>query len=204
LLLDKAAASVDLLHFPAVLCIAFVIWLHGRPAFLTYSLALFATAIVAFVIFLLLPTAPPWYAAEHGLIPGLQHVMTQVMPVSWSGYYQSLDPNPVAADPSLHAAFPFVGFLALLRLRSPLAWPMLVWCVAVWFSVIYLGEHYLLDLVTGVGLATLCWKAATLLSDAQLRAFGRQLVVSAGTPHGHGEIEPVHIQRQAQVGRGEA
>src|SRR5438067_8668026 len=187
-LLNNFTAMIDLLHFPAVVAIAFVIWLHGRPAFLVYSGALFATALAAFAIFLLLPTAPPWYAQEHGAISGLQHVMVQVMPVEWSEYYESLNPNPVAANPSLHAAFPFVGFLALLRLRSWLAWPLLAWCLAVWFSVVYLGEHYLLDIVCGAALAALC----------------HQLAVSAFAAYGHRKVETVGGQGQAGVARGKA
>ncbi|HEX6547576.1 MAG TPA: phosphatase PAP2 family protein [Candidatus Dormibacteraeota bacterium] len=176
--LDVAAATVDLLHFPAIVAAAFLVWMHGRNAFRTYSIALFATVMIAFVVFLLAPTAPPWYAVEHGWIKGLQHVMIQVMPVHWSGYYQSLDPNPVAADPSLHSALPFIGFLALRRLRSWLAWPMLAWTVGVWFSVVYLGEHYLLDVVAGVGLATLCWGAASALPYARLQTLARSAALA--------------------------
>ena len=164
--LDRATAVVDLLHFPAIVAVAFLVWMHGRRAFLGYSVALYATAFIAFGVFVLAPTAPPWYAQEHGWIHGLQHVMTQVMPVRWSGFYQGLDPNPVAADPSLHSAFPFLGFLVLRSLRSPAAWPMLAWSALVWFSVVYLGEHYVLDVVAGVILATLCWKAAGLVLPA--------------------------------------
>lgn len=172
-LLSVAAATVDLLHFPAVITAAFLVWLHSRDAFRTYSIALFATAIIAFVVFLAAPTAPPWYAMEHGWIGGLRHVMTQVMPVHWSGYYRSLDPNPVAADPSLHSALPFLGFLALRRLRSRLAWPVLAWTVAVWFSVVYLGEHYVLDVIAGVALATVCWGAASALPHTEIRTAAR-------------------------------
>jgi membrane-associated phospholipid phosphatase len=182
-LLNLAAASVDLLHFPGVVCAAFLVWMHGRDAFRSYSMALFGTAMIAFVVFLVAPTAPPWYATEHGWITGLQHVMIQVMPVHWSGYYQSLDPNPVAADPSLHSALPFLGYLALRRLRSWLRWPMLAWTVAVWFSVVYLGEHYLLDVVAGVTLATLCWGAATAFPYARLQTLARSLAL---TPAGRG------------------
>lgn len=166
-LLDRVTAAVDLLHFPAIVAVAFLVWMHGRRAFLGYSIALYATAFIAFAVFILAPTAPPWYAEEHGWIQGLQHVMTQVMPVRWSGFYQSLDPNPVAAVPSLHSAFPFLGFLVLRSLRSPVAGPMLAWSVLVWFSVVYLGEHYVLDVVAGVILATLCWKASSVLLRAR-------------------------------------
>ena len=124
------------------------------------------SAVAALLIFVLLPTAPPWYAAEHGLIHGLRHVMTEVMPMRWSYYYGSLDPNPVAADPSLHSALPFLGYLALRTLRPRLGWAALAWCGLVWVSVVYLGEHYVLDVVTGIGFALLAWGAVALASRA--------------------------------------
>lgn len=161
-LADRTAAAVDLLHFPATLTLALVIWMSARAQFLRYSAAFFATALAALVVFVLLPTAPPWYAADHGLIHGLRHVMIQVMPVRWSAYYGSLDPNPVAADPSLHSALPFLGYLALRSLRPRLAWAALAWCALVWLSVVYLGEHYVLDVVAGVGLAGLAWGVVAL------------------------------------------
>jgi len=164
--LDRLASGVDLLHFPATLTLALLIWLSGRNQFLRYSAAFFATAVAALLVFVLLPTAPPWYAAEHGMIHGLRHVMTEVMPMRWSYYYGSLDPNPVAADPSLHSALPFLGYLALRTLRPRLGWLALAWCCLVWVSVVYLGEHYVLDVVTGVGFAFLAWSAVILASRA--------------------------------------
>jgi len=159
---DRLASGIDLLHFPATLTLALLIWLSARGQFLRYSAAFFGTAVAALLVFVLLPTAPPWYAAEHGLVHGLRHVMVEVMPMRWSYYYGSLDPNPVAADPSLHSALPFLGYLALRRLRPRLGWLALAWCCLVWVSVVYLGEHYVLDVVTGVGFASLAWGAVSL------------------------------------------
>ena len=178
--IDNVTAAVDLLHFPSTLTLALLIWLKSRQYFLRYSAALFATALAAFAAFLLAPTAPPWYANDHGMVSGLHHVMYEVMPVHWSAYYTSLDPNPVAADPSLHSALPFLGFLALRAVRSRLAWATLVWCVLMWTSVIYLGEHYFLDALTGVALASTAWAGVELVNSLrQRRAAIRARLVQA-------------------------
>lgn len=166
---DTLFATIDLLHFPSTLTLALIVWLKSRSHFLRYSAALFATALSAFAAFLLAPTAPPWYAGDHGMITGLRHVLFVVMPVHWSGYYSALDPNPVAADPSLHAALPFLGFLALRSLGSRLAWPALAWCLLVWTAVVYLGEHYVLDVVTGAALAGVMWIAVQFAWDFRRR-----------------------------------
>src|SRR5450759_557692 len=57
---------------------------------------------------------------------------------------------PVAAMPSLHAAFPVLGLLYALKLWGRRAWPLALWCVAVCFSIVYLGEHYVADAVAGI------------------------------------------------------
>ena len=31
------------------------------------------------------------------------------------------------------------------------------WCLLVWFSVVFLGEHYVIDVIGGVVLAALSW-----------------------------------------------
>jgi membrane-associated phospholipid phosphatase len=115
-------------------------------------------AFVAFVIFLLAPTAPPWYADSHGVITGVTKIISTTLPSDISPYYALLNPNPVAAFPSLHAAFPFLGYLAIRETFSRrVSWLALGWCVAVWFSVVYLGEHYVVDVVAGIGLAAASW-----------------------------------------------
>ena len=36
-------------------------------------------------------------------------------------------------------------------------WWFATWCVAVWFSIVYLGEHYVVDLLAGIGFALVGW-----------------------------------------------
>jgi membrane-associated phospholipid phosphatase len=137
--------------------VGMVLWLVDRTQFVRFTTALLGMALVAFVIFLLVPTAPPWYAAQHGVLSGVQKIIGTTLPSAVSPYYTSLNPNPVAAFPSLHAAFPFLGFLALRPVYPRASWLAFAWCVAVWFSVVFLGEHYVVDVIGGVVLAVLSW-----------------------------------------------
>lgn len=155
--LSYAATVVYFCHFVFPLAVGMVLWLVDRVQFVRFTMALMAMALVAFVFFLLLPTAPPWYAEQQGVIGGFEKIIGTTLPSAVSPYYHDLNPNPVAAFPSLHAAFPFLGFLAMLRVYPRAAWIAFAWCVLVWFSVVFLGEHYVVDVIAGVALAAGAW-----------------------------------------------
>jgi membrane-associated phospholipid phosphatase len=58
--------------------------------------------------------------------------------------------NPVAAMPSLHAAIPMM--LALFfwpRVRAWLRVVLLAYAVAMGFTLVYAGEHYVIDVLVG-------------------------------------------------------
>jgi membrane-associated phospholipid phosphatase len=168
--LSYGATVVYFCHFVFPLAVGMVLWLVDRVQFVRFTTALMAMALVAFVIFLLLPTAPPWYAQQHGVISGFTKIIGTTLPSSVSPYYNGLNPNPVAAFPSLHAAFPFLGFLALRRVYPRAAWIAFAWCILVWFSVVFLGEHYVVDVIGGVILAGLSWVLMMRVAVPRVRA----------------------------------
>jgi membrane-associated phospholipid phosphatase len=167
--LAYAATIVYFCHFVFPLLVGMVLWLVDRVQFVRFTTALMAMALVAFLFFLLVPTAPPWYAERHGVLSGFQKIIGTTLPSAVSPYYDSLNPDPVAAFPSLHAAFPFLGYLALRRIAPRASWIALAWCVLVWFSVVYLGEHYVIDVVAGVALAAATWWVMMRLAVPRIR-----------------------------------
>jgi membrane-associated phospholipid phosphatase len=65
--------------------------------------------------------------------------------------------NLVAAVPSLHAAYPLLMTL-FVGAKLPKLVPLLtVYVLAVWMAIVYLGEHYVFDIVTGVIYAVLAY-----------------------------------------------
>ncbi len=158
-ILAYAGTVVYFCHFVFPFGVALILWLANRTQFLRYTTALMGMSFVAFIIFLLVPTAPPWFAENNGVVHGVTKLISTTLPSDISPYYQNLNPNPVAAFPSLHAAFPFVSFLALRPVFPRAAWLAFAWCLLVWFSVVYLGEHYAVDVFGGVILAALSWLA---------------------------------------------
>jgi len=74
--------------------------------------------------------------------------------------YDYIGVNPFAAFPSLHSAFPWIIALFAIKAWKKKALPILIFPFMVWFSAVYLGEHYVIDVVGGVLYATLAFIVA--------------------------------------------
>jgi membrane-associated phospholipid phosphatase len=71
---------------------------------------------------------------------------------AWDPLYDSLGGNPWAAMPSLHFASSLLAALLLAEIGpvpGALGWG---YSAALGFALVYLGEHYLTDLVAGAAL----------------------------------------------------
>ena len=132
-----------------------------------------ATYDLGCAIYVAVPTAPPWWAAEQGYIePGIDRIPAEVageLPVpavrrimvdvgerawgrAWDPLYDSLGGNPWAAMPSLHFATSLIAALLLAEigpLPGALGWG---YALALGFALLYLGEHYVTDLLAGAAL----------------------------------------------------
>jgi PAP2 superfamily protein len=159
------------LHFPLPLAVAFFLWLRRRRVFYDFVAAMIVLSMAGFVTYLLLPVAPPWYAAEHGLLPGVEYLkrdgfagLAALAGFRESDYlfsyaFYSINPNEVAAFPSLHAGYPFLAFLFARRTFGRIGWVMLAYSAAVWFSIVYLADHYVVDIIGGVAYAAAAYWA---------------------------------------------
>jgi hypothetical protein len=171
--LASIAVVFYFLHFPLPLAVGFLLWIHQRRIYYDYVGALIVLSMAAFVTFLLLPVAPPWWAADPlkaapycggACVTGVLHLRdTGFNGLSsffgFGNYFYSysvysISSNDVAAFPSLHAAYPFLAFLFAQRAFGKVGWLMLAYTACVWFSVVYLGEHWVVDIVGGVAYAS--------------------------------------------------
>ena len=92
--------------------VAYVLTRH-RDQFPRAAAQIYATFDVGVIGYWAIPTAPPWYAARHGLMedgrtPELRRMMVeygeQFWKSGWAPLYGVLGGNPLAAMPSLHFA----------------------------------------------------------------------------------------------------
>ena len=121
------------------------------------------TVYTGLAVSFLVPTAPPWLASEHSDAPRMTRVVAEVL--GWNPEQAGHDTagvNPFAAMPSLHFALTVLVVLALWR------WPKLrpaavLYLAAMGFTLVYGGEHYVLDLLVGAAVAVTAWLVATRL-----------------------------------------
>jgi len=122
-----------------------------------------------FVVYLLFPEMPPWLAAQHGWLPPThRYVVETLQGMSGLGrLYAGADPEPNAAMPSLHVAVPMViaaTAIAVRGWRRPASWLWLLYPLTVSFGVLYLGEHYVADVVVGAVLGAVAFAAVEAAS----------------------------------------
>jgi hypothetical protein len=136
--------------------------LRHRENFPRAATQIYATFDVGVIGYWAIPTAPPWFAAQQGLMadgrtPELRRMMVeygeQFWKSGWAPLYRFLGGNPLAAMPSLHFATS-VTAAHVLSDSSPVA-GALGWAYAatLGLALVYLGEHYVVDLAAGLALA---------------------------------------------------
>ncbi len=92
------------------------------------------------------------------------------------------DDNPVAAVPSLHGAWSTLVALIIWRWR-PRLWPIgVAYALVQQFAVVYLGEHYVADLLVGDALALGMWWLSGRLFGAPTRHAQSAVTGSISSP----------------------
>jgi PAP2 superfamily len=123
------------------------VYLRRHDRFTRFRNTILLANLIGLIGFALVPTAPPWMFPGHGFVDGVNHQ---------SALLQTLA-NPYAAMPSLHAADALiVGWFLVSTSRTRWAkalWGL--WPLWVWFCVIATANHYVLDVLAGIGVAVL-------------------------------------------------
>ncbi|HET6830087.1 MAG TPA: phosphatase PAP2 family protein [Solirubrobacterales bacterium] len=108
--------------------------------------------------YIAVPTAPPWWAAANGYT-GHDPVERRMLAVgeetfraAWPRMYDAVDGNPWAAMPSLHFGASVLAAILLgesSRTAGAIGW---TYAGVLGFALVYLGEHYVVDLLAGLAL----------------------------------------------------
>ena len=190
------------------------IMLRHRSRFDRSAVLTYAVFDIGAIVYWILPTAPPWYAAAHGsrgpqrAFPNAgacsgatraserapQEIAVRRMMVEygeyfwkdgWGPLYSVFGGNPLAAMPSLHFATSMMAAQLLSEtgpLVGALAWG---YTATLGFALVYLGEHYVVDLLAGAALTTAVRRTAPAAAPA-LSRFGRAVAALEAVAQGGG------------------
>jgi membrane-associated phospholipid phosphatase len=147
-ILDYVTAFFYSLHFILPILFAFILWKYASAYFGRFTLALIVGTYSALLTFILYPAAPPWYGVNATRI--MFQLDTNLNMPFYRSFLGLFQPNPYAAFPSLHAMYPWLISLYALKIKKAKALSILILPVGVWFSTIYLGEHYVIDVIGAV------------------------------------------------------
>ncbi len=115
-----------------------------------------------------LPTAPPWWASEiGGRMDGdvqrvARRVVCEVLHRPMPSEDDDIPGNPWGSMPSDHissAAITAMGLMEVNRLFGVIGW---VYVGGAAFAVVYLGEHYVVDVLAGLAVAEIVRRAEPL------------------------------------------
>lgn len=156
-------------YFITPFALAGWLWARDRRAYLRFAKRLVSLAIAGVCTYILFPAAPPWLAANEGLLHDVHRTTSEgwkIIGVGTSILFSEgqASVNLVAAVPSLHAAFTMLVVLFLWD-RVPWRWArplLLFYPAAMGFTLMATGEHYFFDVLLGwvyAGLTMLAWSA---------------------------------------------
>lgn len=140
--------------------IAYILLRH-RERFPRAAALMYAVFDIGASFYWVIPTAPPWYAAAeqmpgaHG-VPAVRRMMVEYGELfwqdGWGPLYSVFGGNPLAAMPSLHFATSLMAALLLAEVGALPGALGFAYLAALSFALVYLGEHYVVDLLGGAAL----------------------------------------------------
>ena len=153
--LDVAFTLIYTSYFIVPFTVAGFLWARDRLEFLRFSrriVTLFAAGLATYIAF---PAAPPWMAADMGLLHGVARTTSDGWQVIGGRTVELFDEgqatvNLVAAVPSLHSAFTMlIALFFWPRVRRPLRPLLLLYPLAMGLTLTATGEHYFFDVLVG-------------------------------------------------------
>jgi membrane-associated phospholipid phosphatase len=135
------------IHMPLVAATAATVWFLRKEHFGKYVTAMALTSYSALATFIIIPTSPPWYVGAAANL--LQGAGASPVSTSFASLSNLVESDAFAAFPSLHGAYAMIFCYFMLKLDRRLAFVAIPVTVGILFSTLYLGQHYLIDLLGG-------------------------------------------------------
>jgi len=155
---EKFLTIIHGTHFVAFLIIGVIIWLYKSAYFNFFKLTFYLMISLGISLYFIVPTVPPWMASEvFNAIPKLTHFNVYIYNMFIPDITSGFNTNPISAMPSLHAAFPILCSLILWRLYKWKASPFYIYTALILFTIVYTGDHYIIDIIAGAALSLISY-----------------------------------------------
>lgn len=142
-----------------------------RPRMRKYLWSLTVANYIAFVMWIVVPAAPPWYLRLHGpeidlnALPNAAGLLRvdALLGISYFESFYSRSSSVFGALPSMHCAFPILGLLTAWKATTwKTRWIHVVYAVWMFAAAVYLDHHWILDAIAGwivaaVAVAVVAW-----------------------------------------------
>ena len=173
---DLLTVVVYFSHFVVSLGLAVVLWGGAYRIFRRFLATLVTLTTAALITYAVYPAAPPWMASLNGYLPttrpeGIVRVVPDTLAhlgghtVNSAIERGEAYANPVAAIPSLHAAIPLMLLLFFWPLVGRwLRLALVTYTALMAFTLVYGGEHYVVDVLIGWLYATAALLGVRLVS----------------------------------------
>ncbi len=124
-----------------------------------FTSAFLLVNLIGFAGYYIHPAAPPWYVMQYGFVPDFSiggHVagFARFDEFFNCGIFNMLyckNSNVFAAVPSMHSAYVPVALYYAFVAKQNYLWiaVLLFVSVGIWFSAVYSGHHYIIDVILG-------------------------------------------------------
>ncbi len=153
---DVAGSIIYMTHFVFPVLPLVLLRIRNRTSWLHYVRRFTLTLGISVFIFIIFPAAPPWMASRDGYLPPISRITGRGW---WELHLQTISQtldrgagvlNAVAPMPSLHAGMALL--VTLWFTRNSQLWIRIValaYPIAMLTTLVYFGEHYIIDGLAG-------------------------------------------------------
>jgi hypothetical protein len=152
---DVAFTLVYTSYFIVPFATAGALWARDRLAFKRFAKRLVTLSLAGLATYIAFPAAPPWLAAEQGMLTDVHRTTAagwEVLGTGTAGLFSKGQGsvNLVAAVPSLHTALcALVAMFLWFRVRPSLRPLLALYPLAMALTLMATGEHYFFDVLLG-------------------------------------------------------
>jgi hypothetical protein len=152
---DYAAFAVYMTHFVVPFAVAGFLWRYSHDRFRRFATLYVLLTFAALVTYALYPAVPPWLASQNGYLQPTAKIIDEmwahVRLGNGSGIFSGTGhfADPVAAVPSLHAAYPMLLVLFFWKSVGRWRWLLALYPIAMGLTLVYTAEHFVIDILLG-------------------------------------------------------